>query len=394
MRKKRVAKRIVTLLTAAAIGVGAFAGLPTTTKAADNAGIRSFVTRMYEVCLDREPDTDGLNDWSNRLATGQAQGADIAFGFIFSEEFKNLNLCNEHYVDSMYSAFFGREADAAGKADWVGQLNSGATRGHVMTGFVNSQEFANLCASYGINQGSGDWSADNISVNGTCTICANGGNSGNSGNSGSREVTPEMRAFAERLYTCCLDREADENGLNDWANALANGATGSEVAAGFVFSQEYKNKDASDTQYVLMLYKTMLGREADTYGVTDWVLRLRNGASREAVYNGFIGSTEFANLCQNAGITVGSAIADNGTTGRQSTGEKVNAYLAEYVNGEYGRTSYIGQPTEGQLIDLTGSYESFTGSNAVHTETEPFIAYEGAVGKINYVGDITLDFLN
>lgn len=391
MKKKRVAKRIVTLLTAAAIGVGAFAGLPTTTKAADNAGIRSFVTRMYEVCLDREPDTDGLNDWSNRLATGQAQGADIAFGFIFSEEFKNLNLCNEHYVDSMYSAFFGREADAAGKADWVGQLNSGATRGHVMTGFVNSQEFANLCASYGINQGSGDWSADNISVNGTCSICANGGNSGNSG---SREVTPEMRAFAERLYTCCLDREADENGLNDWANALANGATGSEVAAGFVFSQEYKNKDASDTQYVLMLYKTMLGREADTYGVTDWVLRLRNGASREAVYNGFIGSTEFANLCQNAGITVGSAIADNGTTGRQSTGEKVNAYLAEYVNGEYGRTSYIGQPTEGQLIDLTGSYESFTGSNAVHTETEPFIAYEGAVGKINYVGDITLDFLN
>lgn len=391
MKKKRVAKKIVTLLTAAAIGVGAFAGLPTTTKAADNAGIRSFVTRMYEVCLDREPDTDGLNDWSNRLATGQAQGTDIAFGFIFSEEFKNLNLCNEHYVDSMYSAFFGREADAAGKADWVGQLNSGATRGHVMTGFVNSQEFANLCASYGINQGSGDWSADNISVNGTCSICANGGNSGNSG---SREVTPEMRAFAERLYTCCLDREADENGLNDWANALANGATGSEVAAGFVFSQEYKNKDASDTQYVLMLYKTMLGREADTYGVTDWVLRLRNGASREAVYNGFIGSTEFANLCQNAGITVGSAIADNGTTGRQSTGEKVNAYLAEYVNGEYGRTSYIGQPTEGQLIDLTGSYESFTGSNAVHTETEPFIAYEGAVGKINYVGDITLDFLN
>lgn len=60
---------------------------------------------MYEVCLDREPDADGLNDWSNRLATGQAQGADIAFGFIFSDEFKNLNLCNEHYVDSMYASF-------------------------------------------------------------------------------------------------------------------------------------------------------------------------------------------------------------------------------------------------------------------------------------------------
>lgn len=380
MRKKRVAKRIVTLLTAAAIGVGAFAGLPTTTKAADNAGIHSFVTRMYEVCLDREPDTDGLNDWSNRLATGQAQGADIAFGFIFSEEFKNLNLCNEHYVDSMYSAFFGREADAAGKADWVGQLNSGATRGHVMTGFVNSQEFANLCASYGINQGSGDWSADNISVNGTCSICANGGNSGNSG---SHEVTPEMRTFAERLYTCCLDREADEDGLNDWANALANGATGSEVAAGFVFSQEYKNKDASDTQYVLMLYKTMLGREADTYGVTDWVLRLRNGASREAVYNGFIGSTEFANLCQNAGIVVGSAIADNGTTGRQSTGEMVNLYLDIYVDGEYRTTSETSSEIEGTLVDPKNNFYQ----SPLPLEGESFIAYEGAKGKVNIISN-------
>ena len=128
---------------------------------------------------------------------------------------------------------------------------------------------------------------------------------------------------------------------------------------------------------------------------TDWVLQLRNGASREAVYNGFIGSAEFANLCQNAGITVGGAIADNGTTGRQSTGEKVNVYLEEYVNGEYGRTSYIGQPTEGQLIDLSGSYEAFAGAGSnVRTETEPFIAYEGSTGKINYVGDLTLDFLN
>ena len=31
-----------------------------------------------------------------------------------------------------------------------------------MTGFVNSEEFANLCAAYGIDQGSGDWSADDI----------------------------------------------------------------------------------------------------------------------------------------------------------------------------------------------------------------------------------------
>ena len=365
---KKTLKRATVLLAAAAISLSAVVVAPVKAEAADEAGIRAFVTRMYEVCLDREPDTDGLNDWSNRLATGQEQGANIAFGFIFSEEFQNLNLCNEHYVDSMYAAFFDREGDAAGKADWLGQLNSGATRGHVMTGFVNSEEFANLCAAYGIDQGSGDWSADDIPVSGTCMICE----------SGSHEVTPEIRAFAERLYTCCLDRDPDETGLNDWANALANGAKGSEVAAGFVFSQEYKNKDASDTQYVLMLYKTMLGREADTYGVTDWVLRLRNGASREAVFNGFVGSAEFANLCQNAGITVGDAIVDNGTTGRQTTGEKVQVYVEIYANGEYKTVGAYGLRTEGDLIDPKGII-----SSSFPLEGESFIAYEGATGKIN-----------
>ena len=181
------------VLAAVVIGMSALTGSSVTAKAADEAGIRAFVTRMYEVCLDREPEETGLNDWSNRLATGQELGADTAFGFIFSQEFRNLNLCNEHYVDSMYAAFFDREGDAAGKADWLGQLNSGATRGHIMTGFVNSQEFANLCAAYGIDQGSGDWSADDIPVNGTCAICANGGNTGN------HEVTPGMSALFDVL---------------------------------------------------------------------------------------------------------------------------------------------------------------------------------------------------
>ena len=369
MKMKEVWKRTTAFVAAAAISIGMFVGSPVTAKAADEAGIRAFVTRMYEVCLDREPDVSGLDDWSNRLATGQEQGANIAFGFIFSDEFRNLNLCNEHYVDAMYEAFFDREPDAAGKADWLGQLNSGATRGHVMTGFVNSQEFANLCTAYGIDQGSGDWSADNIPVSGSCAIC----------DSGSHEVTPEIQAFAERLYTCCLDREPDAAGLNDWSTALANGAKGSEVAAGFVFSQEYKNKDASDTQYVLMLYKTMLGREADTPGVTDWVLQLRNGASREAVYNGFVGSTEFANLCQNAGITVGGAIADNGTTGRQSTGEMVMVYVDTYVDGEYRVTDWYRQVTEGDLVDPKGLYFQ----SPLPLEGESFIAYEGAKGKVN-----------
>ena len=278
MRKKRVAKRIVTLLTAAAIGVGAFAGLPTTTKAADNAGIRSFVTRMYEVCLDREPDTDGLNDWSNRLATGQAQGADIAFGFIFSEEFKNLNLCNEHYVDSMYSAFFGREADAAGKADWVGQLNSGATRGHVMTGFVNSQEFANVCSQYSVIQG-------------TVTLGSY------------RDQNEGVTSFVNRLYVKLLDRQGEDEGIENWCRTILTKADTTEnVAHGFVFSQEFLNKNTSNEEFVKIMYRTFLDREYDQAGLNDWVGQLNSGVGREQVFHGFAGSTEFHNLMAEYGV--------------------------------------------------------------------------------------------
>ena len=264
-----------------------------TAQAADTEGINQFVTRLYQVCFGREPDAGGLADWSNRLATGQETGAQVTYGFVFSQEFRNMNLCDSHYVDALYEAFFGRASDEAGKADWMNRLVSGQTRGAVMTGFVNSEEFYNLCASYGITQGTGDWSTADIAVNGSCV---------------KDKPTEGIYNFVTRLYTTCLERSADAAGVEDWANRLAHGDTGSNVAYGFVSSEEYQNKKASNEQYVNMLYRTMLGREADAAGLTDWVGKLRNGAAREEVFNGFLQSTEFAGFCKEAGIVVGDPI--------------------------------------------------------------------------------------
>lgn len=46
--------------------------------------IEQFVTRLYQVCLNREPDDAGLNDWVNRLSSGQASGVEVSYGFVFS----------------------------------------------------------------------------------------------------------------------------------------------------------------------------------------------------------------------------------------------------------------------------------------------------------------------
>ena len=289
---KKLSKKMMLLLLTALLIIG-MTTPSMTAHAADTEGINQFVTRLYQVCFGREPDAGGLEDWSNRLATGQETGAQVTYGFVFSQEFQNMNLCNSHYVDALYEAFFGRASDEAGKADWMNRLASGQTRGAVMTGFVNSDEFRNLCASYGITQGTGDWSTADIAVNGGCV---------------KDKPTEEIYNFVTRLYTTCLERDADATGVEDWATRLAQGETGSNVAYGFVSSAEYQNKNADNEEYVNMLYRTMLGREADEYGQWYWPAKLDKGVSREEVFDGFLQSTEFAEFCKEAGIVVGDPV--------------------------------------------------------------------------------------
>ena len=115
--------------------------------------VRQFVERLYRETLGREADEDGAADWTNRLLSGGSTGADVAFGFIFSDECRALTVENSDYVQVLYRAMLGREADEAGLNSWVSFLNAGHPRSNVFAGFVNSPEFTGLCAEYGIVRG-------------------------------------------------------------------------------------------------------------------------------------------------------------------------------------------------------------------------------------------------
>ncbi|WP_286817651.1 DUF4214 domain-containing protein [Desulfobacter sp. UBA2225] len=117
---------------------------------ASTSDIEAFVTRFYQQCLDREPDPGGLNRWSNNLYNGNLTGADIAYGFVFSEEFQNLNTSDSEFVTILYRAFFNREPDIGGYNNWMNHLANGASRSNVLDGFTNSDEFVILCNNYGI----------------------------------------------------------------------------------------------------------------------------------------------------------------------------------------------------------------------------------------------------
>ncbi len=121
-----------------------------------NQGIVTFVTSLYSDCLGRTPDSAGLDDWCSKLASGQISGKQAAYGFFFSPEFQtNANsMTDDELIDAYYKVFLNRAADPSGKTYWAGQI-AGTTNdiSILFTGFADSAEFADKCASYGITAG-------------------------------------------------------------------------------------------------------------------------------------------------------------------------------------------------------------------------------------------------
>ena len=106
---------------------------------------------MYTKALGRAYEVEGLNYWTGRVFSGDATLNALAHGFIFSGEFKNKNLSDSAFVDTLYVTFFDRPADATGKADWLNRMHyQGYTREQVLDGFLGAEEFGNLVKSFGL----------------------------------------------------------------------------------------------------------------------------------------------------------------------------------------------------------------------------------------------------
>lgn len=122
-----------------------------------NQGIVTFVTSLYSDCLGRTPDAAGLNDWCSKLASGQISGKQCAYGFFFSPEFqaKANSMTDGDFIEAYYRVFLNRTSDPGGRSYWSGQIaNTTNDISILFTGFADSTEFAQKCASYGITAGS------------------------------------------------------------------------------------------------------------------------------------------------------------------------------------------------------------------------------------------------
>lgn len=113
--------------------------------------IQQFVTSLYKTILNRKPDEDGLNYWSDNLLNKTKSAEQVVKGFFNSMEYLKKKKSNENFVKDCYKAILLRNYDKEGFEYWVNNLKKGMTRDNVLNGFLQSKEFDAFKKKYDIN---------------------------------------------------------------------------------------------------------------------------------------------------------------------------------------------------------------------------------------------------
>ncbi len=299
-----------------------------------NKQVYDFVQRQYRVILGRDGEEAGVDTWYNNLINHTSNGAEVAWGFIFSDEFKEKNLSDSEYIEVLYQAFLDRSSDADGKAVWMKLLEDGMSREYVYCGFAHSNEFQGICESYGIERG-------------TVTLSA------------PKDQNEGVTKFVYRSYKEFLGRTADEDGLNMWTETLlSGGASAKDVAFGFVFSDEFKEKNTTNTEFVQTLYLGLFGREADEAGLNQWVQMLDQGVSKEMVFKGFANSSEFKELVNGFGLDI--EIED---FGHELAKEVYDRFIYGTLKEELGLSTYL--PSGSRIVSSNPLSEKWCDINGI-----------------------------
>lgn len=254
----------------------------TPTPVESGEGFEGFVDRLYKIALERDPDSEGKAFWVKHVKEEGATGADCARFFLLdAPEFLKRGQTDDQFLDTLYAVFFDRDSDESGKKFWKDKLAAGTSKSDVVNGFIESTEWCNVCSSFGVKSGAKYHKATIPSAN--------------------------AKAFATRLYTKCLGRKPETEGLNYWALALTNlDKTASDAALFFFTSEEFVGFKTTDEEYLGRLYYTFMDREPDQGGIQFWLSKISQGTTRDEILKNFAESPEFTTICKQYGIDRGT----------------------------------------------------------------------------------------
>ncbi|MCB1030212.1 MAG: fibronectin type III domain-containing protein [Acidimicrobiales bacterium] len=209
----------------------------------------ALIRRQFMDVAAQEPSASSMSSWMSQLITETKSKGDLVDALRRGTD-------NTQSVDPgarLYRAFMGRIPDAGGLKFWVARRRTGAWSLYRMADyFAGSNEFKTRYGSL------------------------------------------TNRQFATLIYTDVMGRAADSGGVNFWTSQLdSKKKTRGQVMVGFSESNEYKNKQAENTD-VAVAYVFLLGRAPTTAQSDAWVVRQKAGTPHATLLTEVLDSAEYA----------------------------------------------------------------------------------------------------
>jgi len=253
-----------------------------------------LVSYAYCLVLGRMVDEAGAKRWTAALEGGAKVGQ-MLLELIESAEFRSSyatsGLGDAAYVDLLYRRLVQRDADDAGRADYVAAMRSGKIdRAGLAAALIGSEEFRNrhplLFTAVGSTKPAAE-AKQTQAPRRTCDL--------------TRYDAADTAPRNTVAYGFCLvlGRAPDAIGLEDWSASLGHGTSRSQMVLAMLASDEFRGKHTPEklgnAEFVALMFRILLGREPDGSGLADYASKLDSGAlARSALPKAIIASGEFA----------------------------------------------------------------------------------------------------
>ncbi len=107
--------------------------------------------------------------------------------------------------------------------------------------------------------------------------------------------------YIERFFQSFYGDSADRDDFYQWYEVMKQQSAAS-VAIAFFNSQEFKNMNLTDAQYLDLLYTTVMGRALTQTEKNAFLARLGSGVSRETIFFELLRSQEFSTYASDMGV--------------------------------------------------------------------------------------------
>lgn len=248
--------------------------------------IRISLNNLYKNLLDRDIDEPGFSFYSKKMLNNNWTLDNVQQDIISSDEYRKKT------ITSMYYSILKRTPDSFGFDLY---LNSNKTLDEIRICLENSGESRTLILQ-SLYKLILYRDADKEGLNDYLNMLNNGTPISNIysflENSNEKKII-----IIKSLYNTLLKREVDDNGLNYYLNKLNDGLSIYDIRYDIINSSEYTTIYPSDIhryQFMInLLYNELLHRDADEYGINNYMNNLNSGASINDIRNNIIDSLEY-----------------------------------------------------------------------------------------------------